>query len=240
MLAAGTAGRMHEHQVDLPELGQLAGSWGLGFERFETPDGLVIGHDGGTIGQVAFLRIVPEAGVAVALLTNGGKPVALYRDVVGHLLAELAGVHLPPMPVPPDDPAPFDAGRYLGAYSCEVGDITVTQEADGRVWVTETPKGVSLEVGEREQRFEVVRRGGDTLIRLEQEATARTSCMRSSVTTAPDARSTPTPGGRSAGPAPDRRVTARRGGSPPRRPWRASCPRRWRAGGTSSRSRWRW
>ena len=61
-------------------------SWGLGFERFDTPSGAIIGHDGGTIGQSAFLRMVPEAGVAVALLTNGGDTISLYRDVVGHVL----------------------------------------------------------------------------------------------------------------------------------------------------------
>ena len=61
-------------------------SWGLGFERFDTPDGAIIGHDGGTIGQSAFLRIVPEAGLAVVLLTNGGDVISLYREVVGHVL----------------------------------------------------------------------------------------------------------------------------------------------------------
>src|SRR3954469_4915643 len=80
ILAPGTAARMHDRQVDLPELGLMGSSWGLGFERFDTPAGTVIGHDGNTIGQAAFLRMVPEAGVAVALLTNGGDVISLYRD----------------------------------------------------------------------------------------------------------------------------------------------------------------
>ena len=169
VLAAGTAARMREQQVVLPDLGNLAASWGLGFERWETPDALVVGHDGGTIGQVAFLRIVPEAGVAVALLTNGGNSVSLYRDVMGHLLAELAGVPVPPLPVPPEEPEPVDATSYLGTYSCDVGDILVTQDGEGRVWATETPKGVALEMGDVEQRYELVRLRDDTLIRREPE-----------------------------------------------------------------------
>ncbi|WP_151084080.1 serine hydrolase domain-containing protein [Nocardioides cynanchi] len=169
VLAAGTAARMREQQVELPDLGNLAASWGLGFERWETSDGLVVGHDGGTIGQVAFLRIVPEADVAVALLTNGGNSVSLYRDVMGHLLAELAGVRLPALPAPPAEPEPVDAGRWLGTYSCDVGDIVVTQDDDGRVWATETPKGVALEMGDVERRYELVLLRDDTLIRREPE-----------------------------------------------------------------------
>ena len=92
VLAPGTAGRMHDREVDLPDLGVMGDSWGLGFERFDTADGAIIGHDGSTIGQNAFLRMVPEAGVAVALLTNGGDVLSLYHDIVGHVLAELAGV----------------------------------------------------------------------------------------------------------------------------------------------------
>ena len=98
VLAPGTAATMHARQVDLPDLGLMGTSWGLGFERFDTPDGAIIGHDGGTIGQAAFLRIVPEAGVAVALLTNGGDVISLYHDVVGHVIEELTDTHLPALP----------------------------------------------------------------------------------------------------------------------------------------------
>ena len=82
VLAPGTAARMHAKEVELPDLGLMGTSWGLGFERFDTADGAIIGHDGSTIGQNAFLRIVPEAGVAVALLTNGGDIISLYQDLV--------------------------------------------------------------------------------------------------------------------------------------------------------------
>ena len=55
--------------------------WGLGWSSTSGAAEPVFGHDGGTIGQAAFLRVVPDAGVAVALLTNGGDPIALFRDL---------------------------------------------------------------------------------------------------------------------------------------------------------------
>jgi hypothetical protein len=38
----------------------------------------VFGHDGDSIGQSAFLRVIPDAGVAVALLTNSDRTGAFY------------------------------------------------------------------------------------------------------------------------------------------------------------------
>ncbi|MET9272001.1 serine hydrolase domain-containing protein [Kribbella sp. NPDC003557] len=169
VLAPGTAGRMHDRQVDLPDLGLMGTSWGLGFERFETPDGLVIGHDGGTIGQSAFLRIVPGTGVAVALLTNGGDAVSLYRDVVGHVLEQLGHVRLPALPEPPAAPERVDAGRYVGTYEADVMEMTVSQDEDGRIWLVQKPKGVFAELGEQAERKELVPYGENSLIPVEAD-----------------------------------------------------------------------
>jgi hypothetical protein len=107
----------------------------------------VIGHDGGTIGQAAFLRFVPEAGVALALLTNGGDFFGVFADVVAHLLAELTGVHLPERPVPPAEPPSIDASPFLGRYSDTIYDITVSQADDGTLWLDRVPKDVIAEIG---------------------------------------------------------------------------------------------
>jgi CubicO group peptidase (beta-lactamase class C family) len=164
VLAPGTAARMHDREVDLPDLGLMGTSWGLGFERFDTPDATIIGHDGSTIGQGAFLRMVPEAGLAVALVTNGGDVVSLYRDVVGHVLGELTGVTLPPLPAPPLEHRRIDAGRYVGTYSAEVFDLTVSQDDDGRIWLEQTPKGIFAEMGGQVARTELVHYRDDMLI----------------------------------------------------------------------------
>src|SRR4029077_7190290 len=90
VLASATVEAMQQPQVTLPDLGLMGTHWGLGWELFATPDGTVVGHDGNTIGQAAFLRIVPEKGVAVALLTNGGDTFSLYPEIAPHVPAALA------------------------------------------------------------------------------------------------------------------------------------------------------
>jgi CubicO group peptidase (beta-lactamase class C family) len=165
VLGAASAASMLERQVDVPL--PSASAWGLGFALHDTDAGLVVGHDGGTIGQGAFLRIVPASGVAVALLTNGGDMLGLYLDVVRHLVEELAGATLRARPTPPAEPAPFDASPYLGTYSDTVYDMVVSQDSDGRVHLDRTPKDVLVEAGERPARMELVRLAPDQLISLE-------------------------------------------------------------------------
>ena len=169
VLAPGTAARMHDKQVGLPDLGLMGTSWGLGFERFDTPTGAIIGHDGSTIGQNAFLRMVPEAGVAVALLTNGGDTVSLYHDVVGHVLDALTEATLPALPEPPADPPQVDATRFVGTYSADVFDLTVSQEDDGRIWIEQIPKGFLVEIGGQVERSELVHYRDDMLIPVQAD-----------------------------------------------------------------------
>jgi hypothetical protein len=164
LLSAASTAAMQQRQVELPPLGLMGDAWGLGWEIYDWPGGTVIGHDGGTIGQSAMLRLVPSQDVAVALLANGGDPISLYPALFPHLLAELAGVTTPPLPRPPAQRQPIDAERYVGTYSSEVVELTVSQDPDGRVWLEMTPKGVLAEIGEQPERIELVRLTGDTLV----------------------------------------------------------------------------
>ncbi len=168
VLSPASVAAMRERQIDLPRLTGLGTSWGLGWELTDTDAGLVLGHDGGTIGQSSFLRVVPERGVAVALLTNGGDVSGLSTAVVGHLLAALAGVVLPSPPTPPDKPQQMDVGRFLGYYADTIYDIRITQDDDGRLWLDRTPKDVIAEIGERPVRSELVHLDGDTFITVEE------------------------------------------------------------------------
>ncbi|MGH3508424.1 MAG: serine hydrolase domain-containing protein [Nocardioidaceae bacterium] len=166
VLGPGIAARMREHEVDLPELGFLGTSWGLAFERFDTPGTLIVGHDGGTIGQNAFLRMVPDAGVAIALLTNGGNTMSLYAEVVGHLLRELTTAEIPPLPTPPSPAPPINATHFVGTYSCDMADLIVTQDDDGQLWMDQIPKGMAVHFGDTPYRTELVAYRRDTLIAL--------------------------------------------------------------------------
>ena len=145
----------------------MGDAWGLGWELFDTPQGTVVAHDGGTIGQAAFLRVVPEAGVAVALLSNGGDFFGLFNDVVATLLTDLTGVVLPPRPTPPAEPERVDVSRFLGHYADTIYDITVSQDADGTVWLDRVPKDIIAEIGEKPMRFQLVHLDGDSLISVE-------------------------------------------------------------------------
>lgn len=167
VLGSDSVTAMQTRQVDLPRLSGMGDAWGLGWELFDTPQGTVIAHDGGTIGQAAFLRVVPEAGVAVAMLTNGGDVFGLFNDVVAKLLTDLTGVVLPARPTPPAEPEQVDVSRYLGHYADTIYDISVTQDAEGRVWLDREPKDIHAEIGEKPIRFELVHFTGDSLITVE-------------------------------------------------------------------------
>ena len=154
-------------EVTLPPLGLMGDPLGPGLGAVRLAGRPVFGHDGGTIGQTAFLRIVPGADVAIALLTNGGNPIALYFEVFGHLLKELAGIELPATPLPPAEPQRIDATRYLGTYANSVGKTEITQDDDGRIWMTDTPLGELAELVGEVEKTELVHLEDDTLIPVE-------------------------------------------------------------------------
>jgi hypothetical protein len=169
---------MRERQVTVPNVGTPTDAWGLGWMIFDdTPGATVIGHNGGTIGQSAYLRMVPDQNLAVALLTNGDSTGRLYRDIVGHVLSELADIQLPPPLVPPTDPPPVDVSRFAGTYSSRLNDLTVAREADGRLWLTVTPKGLSAELGQPVEHQELVAFNADTLITAEPEYGVHTTLV---------------------------------------------------------------
>ncbi len=166
VLSPGAVSAMQERQVELPYFGLLGDAWGLGWEIYDTPNGEIIGHDGSTLGQNAFLRIAPQQGVAVALLTNGGEPFGLYHEMMAHILSELADVELPPMPVPPSEPKTIDPERFVGTYSSRMVDLDVTQDEEGRLWMTMTPTDAGEEIGVDAETTELVWLREDTLIPL--------------------------------------------------------------------------
>lgn len=79
----------------------------------------VFGHDGATLGQNAYLRIVPECDVVVALMTNGGSTDLLQSILFRELFEELASVRMPnavfePAPKPPI----VDITPFIGIFFC--------------------------------------------------------------------------------------------------------------------------
>jgi CubicO group peptidase (beta-lactamase class C family) len=115
VLSKDSVRAMQEQQVDLPDRWTQGRAWGLGWILFGWDGQNVIGHDGGTIGQLAFLRIVPDRRFAVALLTNGMTGRNLYKDLYARLFSERVGIEVPDTPKPADG-VEFEASLYAGVY----------------------------------------------------------------------------------------------------------------------------
>lgn len=123
---------MQQTQVTVPP-GMVADAWGLGWMLFDWDGRRVIGHDGATIGHNSYLRVVPDDGIAVALLTNGGNTAALSRRIIGAVLEPLASVTVPPLPEPAGrdlDPTP-----YVGVYQRLAQRIEI-DDRDGDLWMS--------------------------------------------------------------------------------------------------------
>ncbi|HEY4019840.1 MAG TPA: serine hydrolase [Pseudonocardiaceae bacterium] len=129
LLSAESTATMADKHADLPDTHTLGDSWGLGWIRYNWDGHRVIGHDGGTIGQSAFLRILPEQGIAVALLTNGGHTRDLFQDLYEEIFAEVAGVEVPRPLTPPAEPVDVDLTPWLGSY--ERASVRMEVLADG-------------------------------------------------------------------------------------------------------------
>lgn len=119
LLSAQSTVDMAELHADLPDKYSLGDSWGLGWIRFGWDDRRLIGHDGNTIGQAAFLRLLPDDGLAVTLLTNGGNTRDLYEELYREIFAALADVEMPRPLAPPAVPVTTDITPYLGTYRRE-------------------------------------------------------------------------------------------------------------------------
>jgi hypothetical protein len=131
LLREDSAAAMAAHQADLPDPYILGDSWGLGWIRFGWEGHRLIGHDGNTLGQAAFLRLLPEQGLAVALLTNGGHTRDLYEDLYREIFAEVAGVAMPHPFAPPSEPVTVDVSPYVGTYERTSVRMEVEAGPDG-------------------------------------------------------------------------------------------------------------
>lgn len=131
LLSADCAEQMTSFQVEVPDPHPLGDSWGLGWIRFDWNGARLYGHDGNTIGQSAFLRILPEQQIAVALLTNGGNAADLFHELYNEIFTTLAGVSMPEPFGPPEEPYRADVAPYLGSYARESVLLEVFEEEDG-------------------------------------------------------------------------------------------------------------
>jgi CubicO group peptidase (beta-lactamase class C family) len=136
---------MQEAQVAVPDPHTLGSHWGVGWILFDWDGHRLYGHDGNTIGQSAFLRIAPDANLAITLLTNGGDAHDLYMTLYGELMKELAGITMPAMPKLPETPLEMDLTPYAGTYKRLGIEIELAPQ-DGKLVGTVTMSGPLAEM----------------------------------------------------------------------------------------------
>ncbi|MFC0625731.1 serine hydrolase [Kribbella deserti] len=156
VLSEAAATEMTAKQADVPDQHTLGDSWGLGWIRMEWDGQRMYGHDGNTIGQSAFLRILPGHEFAVTLLTNGGHARDLYEDLYREVFAELTGVAMPRPLAPAAQPPKVDASAYLGTYERASMRMEVF-ESDGTLRLRRTMTGpLAAMLPDPAQEFELV------------------------------------------------------------------------------------
>lgn len=139
-LSPDTVTELFQPQVAVPDRWTLGAHWGVGWILYqEAGPGhplAVVGHDGATLGQSACLRLVPERGVAVALLMNGGATGDLANTLLRELLDSVAGAPLPPRltPVPGADGG--DRSNQVGRYVRAAATLTVAEHGDRGLTLT--------------------------------------------------------------------------------------------------------
>lgn len=116
LLSAGAVAAMQASEAEVPDRHAIADSWGLGWFRLGWGGTRLVGHDGNTVGQSAFLRVLPDHDLVVGLLTNGGHTRDLYETVVRDVVRELTGVEMTDPLAPPDPPPEVDPTPYEGTY----------------------------------------------------------------------------------------------------------------------------
>jgi CubicO group peptidase (beta-lactamase class C family) len=115
VLGADAVAEMTRPQVATPDRWSSGDHWGLGWQLHHWDGHRILAHDGSINGQDAFLEVVPDARVVIALLTNGGGTVELAETLKRELLRDLCDIEVPPWPQPLFD-APVHPDGLVGRY----------------------------------------------------------------------------------------------------------------------------
>ncbi len=128
---------MWEEQLPIPGHHQFSGI-GLSWRVGEWDGVRVLAHDGGTVGQSARLRLVPERDFAVCLLTNSTNGESLADRLLPDVFESELGVTAPPSPEPGPDVRVTGLERHAGRYSRRGLDLDVEAD-DGSLRITVRP-----------------------------------------------------------------------------------------------------
>ena len=126
ILKAASVKAMQKRQIALQKhTARAIKHWGLGWMLIDWDGQRLFGHDGATIGQFAYLRVLPEKRLAIALLTNGGDAYGVYRDVFDHLFSGLARIREPEQ-APVNNQLTPDFTHYVGRYGNMLQQVEIS------------------------------------------------------------------------------------------------------------------
>ncbi len=116
LLSSESVEAMQQPQFEIPGIDKGRDAIGLAWRLNRWGDRRIIGHDGGTIGQLAYLRVDPDARVAACLLTNSSVSESLYERLFTEIFEEYVGAAPPAVPTPRPEVVAHDPARHVGRY----------------------------------------------------------------------------------------------------------------------------
>ena len=148
VVPAKAIAEMRNGEVEVPGTDD---EWGLGWWLTQWGDTPVLGHDGDTAGQRAFLRVLPDHDAAVVVLTNSTRGTPVADDLLRHVGESAFGS------APSGPPAPLPAGegpapdRYTGTYERMHQQLVVADGGDGTLSMTIVPDELFVQAGMHER-----------------------------------------------------------------------------------------
>jgi CubicO group peptidase (beta-lactamase class C family) len=153
LLAPAAVATMQEPQVESPLPGE---EQALGWTVRRWGPLTCLGQDADTIGQRAFLRVVPQRRFALCVLTNSPPGAALARELIPRVAADLLEVDASPVAPPASGAPALDPGRLRGSYERLHQRVDVIVEPDTNTLVANTePSGVLGALGIEPLRLEL-------------------------------------------------------------------------------------
>lgn len=113
ILSPSSVKAMQQEQVLFPGEDDLA--MGLGWVIHNWSGTKILWHSGGTLGQLAFVYVIPEHRFAVSALTNSRASGQLIDDLCKELFREF-GIEAPDDPRLPEEDPEIDLAVYAGRY----------------------------------------------------------------------------------------------------------------------------
>lgn len=119
--------KMQEEYNHIPVPPRDISDWGLGWFILKPEGGVLLGHDGATIGQSAYLRLHPPTNTVAVVLANGEGVNDFAADMFANTIDVRTGLAPSPAPTPVSDEG-IDLGLYEGVFESMMGQTRLYRE----------------------------------------------------------------------------------------------------------------